>query len=130
MKPLIFGGIATASFIVASVASSLITTAVRPDTPGDLKPTPEAKIKETKTMTQKPKENSLSTTKTTTNTEKTFINTESPLTSTTPQPELPPSKGPGDIDNPRPLRSPTRGPGNLDELYSPQPQPKIGPGNL
>lgn len=131
MRALVLGGIATASFIVASVASSLITTMVRPDTPGDLKPTIEKKIKETTTSTSELKKDSSKSPEPVAEIEKTLVVNESPLTPVASQPAQPsPTKGPGNVDTPPPLKPASRGPGNLDEPYFSQPPSKTGPGNL
>lgn len=134
MRPLLYGAIATVSFIVASVGSSLITTAVRPDKPGDLKQPVEQRIGDPKPPIQKVKEpEKTSTPEVKTEQQQPAAPEEAPTVSAAPAPKppAPASRGPGNIDAPPPQRPATRGPGNLDEPYYPPSYPtQIGPGNL
>lgn len=134
MRPLLYGAIATVSFIVASVGSSLITTAVRPDKPGDLKEPVEQRIGDPKPPIQKVKEpEKTSTPEVKTEQQQPAAPEEAPTVSAAPAPKppAPAPRGPGNIDAPPPPRPATRGPGNLDEPYYPPSYPtQIGPGNL
>ena len=134
MRPLLYGAIATVSFIVASVGSSLITTVVRPDKPGDLKQPVEQRIGDPKPPIQKVKEpENTSTPEVKTEQQQPAAPEEAPTISAAPAPKppAPAPRGPGNIDAPPPPRPATRGPGNLDEPYYPPSYPtQIGPGNL
>lgn len=134
MRPLLYGAIATVSFIVASVGSSLITTAVRPDKPGDLKEPVEQRIGDSKPPIQKVKEPEKTSTPEVKTEQRQPAAPEEALTvsaAPAPKPPAPAPRGPGDIDAPPPPRPATRGPGNLDEPYYPPSYPtQIGPGNL
>lgn len=149
MRYLLYAGIATASFIVASVASSLITTSIRPDEPGGLKPSIEPRIGDPKPQQQPPKPEAAQPPA-----PKPKAQEEPPAPPTDEQPAqaqeevvqvsdtprqsrpapAPRATGPGNFDlPPRPAPIYQRGPGNIDSGYTPiyTPRPiQTGPGNL
>jgi hypothetical protein len=146
MRYVLFGAIATASFIVASVVSSLITTTIRPDTPGELKLTPEPRIGEPKPQQQPPKpaaeppkpadpKPAQEPARAPEPEQPGRAEEEIQVTAAPPPPRqtAPPPRqtGPGNLESPPPRYQ--RGPGNIDSyhapVYTPRPTP-IGPGNL
>ena len=149
MKYVIYAGITVVSFVVASVASSLITGSIGPGEPSGLKPSIEPRIGDPKPQQQPPKPEAAQPPA-----PKPKVQEKAPAPPADEQPAqaqeeavqvsdaprqprpapAPRATGPGNLDLP-PRQAPVyqRGPGNIDSGYTPiyTPRPvQIGPGNL
>lgn len=147
VKYIIFGGVTTVSFIVASVAASLIAPNNGPDRPGDMKQPIERYSPPPKTEQVQTKQDLGDKNKDKGNSPKheqieahhdDQHQLEEESVAATPQPAQRPApriqQGPSNIDAPSVYRAPVQqGPGNIDSGYIPaynNQSVNLGPGNL